>query len=421
MRRGIIVAILLLLALQPAYLLSLMALNYAAPAERRAAHIAAAFQEGDHIAPPDASGDWTTECVALAIGLEPGASPLRNAVAAARPNGLVKAKTTCGSLHAAVALGGEDIYWLPYERYWHGYRVILDPLTARLSVDRARYVILVALIAALTFLASESGKLLGREASLALVVPIVAFTDMWRMFYIMEHATATIAILAGSGLFARALRKGAPLEALLPIAAVLGSVFNFLDFLTNPPWQPMMLAFLFLAAPAKPDEQRLVRCTAILAAWAAGYTLTWATKWGLAAALSADPLAKLRDIADVIRFRVDGSYEQMVDHRLLAPSATMIEMTVRQIEKMPWAAMLLMLLPTLGMRDGSLDIRRFGLLALPAALPFVWFEVLSNHTQIHATTTYRPLAASIGVVLASWILAKPGRRDQFARVGSARY
>ena len=52
------------------------------------------------------------------------------------------------------------------------------------------------------------------------------------------------------------------------------------------------------------------------------------------------------------------------------------------------------------------DFRRWALLALPALIPFVWFEVLRNHTQIHAWFAYRPVATSIGIVLAAWALAE---------------
>ena len=41
--RGFFVAMVLVLALQPLYLVALMAIDYVAPADRRAAHLVAAF------------------------------------------------------------------------------------------------------------------------------------------------------------------------------------------------------------------------------------------------------------------------------------------------------------------------------------------------------------------------------------------
>ncbi|HTB03366.1 MAG TPA: hypothetical protein VK804_23095 [Bradyrhizobium sp.] len=55
--RGLFVAVLVVLALQPIYFMALMAVDYVAPAERRAAHLAAAFETGeldreDKVIPP---------------------------------------------------------------------------------------------------------------------------------------------------------------------------------------------------------------------------------------------------------------------------------------------------------------------------------------------------------------------------------
>jgi hypothetical protein len=114
--RGFLAAVLLVLALQPIYLVALMAIDYVAPADRRAAHLVAAFDAGeldpeDKVVPPYNRGDdWDVECVALSIGLEPGASPLHNAVASARPTPATP--TVCAALAAAVTQA-PGVTWLP--------------------------------------------------------------------------------------------------------------------------------------------------------------------------------------------------------------------------------------------------------------------------------------------------------------------
>jgi hypothetical protein len=406
--RGLFVAVLLVLALQPIYFMALIAVDYVAPAERRAAHLATAFETGeldreDKVIPPYNRGDdYGVECVALAIGLEPGASPLHNAVAAARP--LAAAPTLCAPLAAAVT-HAPDVTWLPYFRYWHGYRIVIDPLIAWLPLKAVRLVMLLGLIAALTFFSVETTWLAGRSAALAMVVPIVVLTDIWYMWIITSDSLSTIFILGGAGWFARSLRNGASDHALILSAAVMGSVFNYIDFLLNPPWQPMLLAFLLLAAPPrKIDRQRLLTCVAVLAAWSLGYALTWVSRWLVAAALMPDGLAVLRDVVEVVRYRIDGDYEQVVSHRLLAPSARALAVIVWQVWHTDWAAVLAMLTPVL-LPAHAISPRRFAALALPAAIPFAWFEIMSNHTQIHAAIVCRPIASSVGIVLAAWILA----------------
>jgi hypothetical protein len=402
--RSFFFALLLVLALQPAYLLALLALDYVAPAERRAAHITAAFadrsldRDQNPVKPYDTGGNWDIECIGLALGLQPGASALQNAVAGAWPTG---GHNVCAGLADAAA--GKPSNWVPYTRYWHGYRVVIDPLSAWLSINRARLVTLALLIAALAFLAAESRQLIGASAALALVAPTIVITDLWRIWFIMTNAVSTMVILAGAAWFARLIRNPASTEtALIAAAAGLGSVFNYVDFLINPPWQPALLAFFVLAAPRRAMHPILM-CLLVLAAWSCGYALTWAIKWVISAALSPNGMAVFADVADVVRYRLDGDYEQMVDHRFLAPSAKAISFTFTQIWQVQWVTALTLLTPFL--MPALRDWRRFSLLAVPAVIPFLWFELLSNHTQIHLTLTYRSVATSVGILLAAWIIA----------------
>src|ERR1700748_206903 len=161
-------AALLVLALQPLYLLALIATDYVAPPELRRAQMA-------HIPPPPASGYDTIECVALAIGLEPGGVGLHNAIMAERP---LSEGNPFPSPPATIAKS-PTVTWLPYPRYWHGYRVVLDPLTAWLPMYPVRYLMLAAMIAALTWFAFELRLLVGADAAIAMIAPIAVLTDLW--------------------------------------------------------------------------------------------------------------------------------------------------------------------------------------------------------------------------------------------------
>src|SRR3984957_8490343 len=149
-------AALLVLALQPLYLLALVATDYVAPPDVR--------RERMQRIPP-APGNDNIDCIALAIGLEPGGIGLHNAIMAARP---LSEGTPCDSLPATISKK-PGVTWLPYPRYWHGYRVLLDPLTAWLPMYPVRYLLLAAMIAALTWFAFELRLLVGADAALALI------------------------------------------------------------------------------------------------------------------------------------------------------------------------------------------------------------------------------------------------------------
>ena len=142
--------------------------------------------------------------------------------------------------------------WWPYPRYWHGYRVLVDPWLTYLPIYPLRYLMLAAMIAGLTWLAFELRFLVGADGALALIVPTVVLSDLWVCWIYAVHAIPIAFIFAGSAFIARKARQ--PDRDLILIAALLGSLFNYIDFLHNVPWQPMLIAFVALAAGRRGPE-----------------------------------------------------------------------------------------------------------------------------------------------------------------------
>jgi hypothetical protein len=380
-------ATLLVLALQPIYLLALVATDHvASPDVRR--------ERMQHIPPTPYVA--TEDCVGIAVGLEPGGTGLHNAIWAARP---LSEGNPCVSLSATIA-NKPGVTWLPYPRYWHGYRVVMDPLTAWLRPYPYRYVMLAAMIAALTWFALELRSLVGVDATLALIVPTVILTDLWTSWNYGVHTIPIIVIFAGSAVVARKARHAD--SDLILIAALFGSLFNYVDFLINVPWQPMLIAFVALAAGRRGPET-----LAIVVAWFAGYSLTWASKWAIACAAG----VKWSDIFEVILYRLNGDAPGFVDHHFLAPTYKVFSYLYQQTQS---AMLFLILLPTLLLPVRYPNPKRFALLSAPILIPFVWFETLSNHTQIHAWITYRTVASCFGILIAAAIIASRGARTELA-------
>ena len=159
--------LLLVLALQPIYLLALVATDYVAPPERRLQRM-----QGVQLT----SVSTTEECVELGTGLQPGVGGLYNAIMSARP--LADRGVPCDFLLAAIAKD-PSVTWLPYPRYWHGYRVLIDPWLAYFPIYPLRYLMLAAMIAGLAWLAFELRFLIGADGALALIVPTVVLSDLW--------------------------------------------------------------------------------------------------------------------------------------------------------------------------------------------------------------------------------------------------
>jgi hypothetical protein len=179
-------------------------------------------------------------------------------------------------------------------------------------------------------------------------------------------------------------------------AAILGSIFNYVDFLTNPPWQPMLIAFVALCG-----GRSLFDAAKFVLAWLAGCALTWVSKWVIGYAWG----IPWSDTFRMIRFRLDGNFEGVVVHRLFAPSIKILSFLFHQTQIAMTMLFLLPVLLLLVIRR-EIDWRWFVVLTSPALIPFVWFELMSNHTQIHTWFTYRPVASSIGIWMSAALIAR---------------
>jgi hypothetical protein len=409
------VSLLVVLALQPIYLAALMALDVIAPREARLAHIAKAYDTG--VLAPDGrvrrwfhgGGDQFTECFSHGIGLNPATTALQSAVHAHTPLTMKNEHMPCEALHD-FAVSAAPVPWIEYWRYWHGYRVYANTMLAAMPLWAVRVVNAVLLAAAAGVLFIQVARLIGPNFALVLLLPALVMTDVWRLWRITSHFETVVLVFVGVAIFAAALRRQSSPFALIVIAAACGSVFNYVDLLHNPPWQPMMFAFLVLATPWMWDRDAsasmtaaLLPAAAVTAAWFGGYGLTWMSKWALVAWMMADD-SIWRSVESVIRWRLAGDHHS-VDPSLLTTSARMFTRCFERIGGSLVVLALVSLLVATGRRSQGFDWRRFGLLCLPAFVAILWFETLRNHSQIHVSAASRSAAGAIGVVLAAWAMS----------------
>ena len=81
------------------------------------------------------------------------------------------------------------------------------------------------------------------------------------------HAIGVIFILCGAACFMSSVRRRVPDYLLLVLAAVFGSVFNFIDLLVNPPWMPMLLAFSVVCGMRDQTKRRASTAIFVALAW----------------------------------------------------------------------------------------------------------------------------------------------------------
>jgi hypothetical protein len=412
-----LLAFLLVLCLQPAYFLAMTNLDSIISHERTWQHIRDAFETGvletgyhsrhEFID----SGDRFTDCASLGIGLQPNVSAAIEGITAPRPS---TDNHACDDLKAA-ASNPAGAVWGRTERYWNGYRLYSASLASAVSILALKLINLVLLVIVSVAFCREASKLVGAGPTIGLFAPVLFCCDYVRIWHVTPHTVSTMVILGGAALFAAAVRRQAGFLALVLLSALSGSVFNFVDFLVNPPWLPMLLAFFAMAMPSPVTQrQKLTVALLCIGAWFGGYAVTWLSKWVFAYLV--DPAFDIRtDVLTAMVFRLEGNDAKVIHIPLVATLKTFGACLARGGRPL-FAFFMFVVVRTLRGRD--LDRRQMLWRAWPVLIPIVWFEVLSNHTQIHTFFVVRSAAAAIGVAVAAALIAGNVTREDLA--GQAR-
>jgi hypothetical protein len=359
-------------------------------------------------------GHQFTECVALQISLDDDKNILNTALEPQLDSQYVR---PCAKL-LQNAVGMDTNNRTDYSRYWHGYRLYIWPMLEHVSVASMRFINAFILTAALVYFFRSLLIVIGPIPATILFLVLMSLTDIWRVWVITPHFLSMVVILVGTGFFAKTYaRHRNPTHAIF-LAAVLGAVFNFIDFLINPPMLPMFLSFVVLAAQPTDnpyprqrqlfDTLRLPGLTAL--SWFGGYALTWMTKWFLAVWFSDNAERTISIISAQIILRLHGQeVGRPVPMIPLLPTIEMIVQSFISVGSITAAVLAAAIILHMRRNWASFNRRKFFILISPTLIPIAWFELLSNHTQTHSHFTYRSEAAAIAIFFAAAVMAMPAQ------------
>jgi hypothetical protein len=389
---NVILAAALVVCLQPIYFLAMANLDRIISHDRTWEHISEAFSSGvlgsvhakrQYIN----SGDRFTDCYSLGVGMQPGIDALARGIIASRP--ATDSRHACEDLRDA-ATNPENANWAQYARYWHGYRIYSAPLASAVSILTLKLVNLALLIGATALFLIEVPRLLGRRETLLLCAPVLFCSDFVRIWHVTPHTVSTTVILLGGAIFALAIRRKFSDRSLILLSAGFGSIFNFVDFLVNPPWLPMLLAFFLIAS-----GRRASTALYYVSIWFAAYAATWATKWLIVGLIDTNFDFEV-DVLRTAMFRISGDNPK-VWHFPFASSTRVALNTA-----LSWGTIVFIPLMIFLRVPTRPPLR----LAWPALIPILWFELLSNHSQIHAFFVSRSMAAAMGVIFVAAALSE---------------
>ena len=343
--------------------------------------------------------DGYTECLAMTVNVDGGRydSNFDRIVSAPKLNG-------CKALNNWVESGSSEFTDASYYRYWNGH-VVLLPAFTYLGLSAVRLFVALGLFASLAFAMIQISKGIGIPAASLLLLPVLASTNFLFTPLATTQGLSGIMILAGGALAAALARKHGWKGALVA-SLIGGAIYNFADLLTTPALAWALVAFAssatcFVRSGSKDSIRALA---ASLSGWIIGYSFTWVSRWVLASTVW--PWTTVAEnISNQVSFRVSGEHEKVeagfgsasmdnlyywVNHSILSKGILFLAVAIFLVASF------------FVFRAGSKQIYiGFAATLIPSILVVIWYEALSNHSQIHTFFTYRSIAIIFGIVLAA--------------------
>lgn len=293
-----------------------------------------------------------------------------------------------------------------YPRYWHGYQVILRPLSIVFQVQEVRYLGMLSFY----ILFFWSAWLMAKKTDFScamLYVLSVASSYLVTVTTCFQYLTTFFVLFVSLIVLLTRYDRNHPVGFMLYFFTV-GMVENFFDFLTYPIITlgiPLILLIWLRVRDEQADLKENVWFTfRASVSWGLGYALTWIVKWLIGAA--ALGIRYFWRTMSVVQYRLKGSEEEPLDRIGTIRKNLKAWLNVQDEGIITWSkvALLILIVALILMIWKKLkDLRTIGgylpILGV-AAYPYIWYLVMSNHSQIHFWYTYRAqIVALFGILL----------------------
>ena len=293
-----------------------------------------------------------------------------------------------------------------YPRYWHGYQVILRPLTVVFQVQELRYLGMM-LFYLLFFWSAWLTAKKTRPAYAALYVLTIASSYLSVVTTCFQYLTTFYVLFAALIVLLSRYDAKKPLNPFLYFF-VVGMVENFFDFLTYPVITlgiPLILLLWLRVRDQQADFQdNFWFMFQSSVSWFFGYALTWVIKWGITTVILG--VRYFWRTMGVVQYRLQGNEEEPLDRIGTIRKNLKAWMNVQDDGIITWSkvALIILIVILILVIWKKLKDRQQVLACVPilfvAAYPYVWYLVMSNHSQIHYWYTYRSqLVALFGILI----------------------
>lgn len=297
-----------------------------------------------------------------------------------------------------------------YSRYWHGSAIFIRPLMTVTDISGVR---LTGAAAALLLLALSCFMLARRRLYLEAIALPLSFicVQAWNIRLSMEYQPAVLVTLAILPFFFAFEKKGD--TALIVLSVISGTMIAFFDFLTAETLTLLIPLITVMSVRYSEGRYAAVKTELITSAkcslgWVLAYGGTFLVKWTAASAVTGEK--KFSAAISSAEERISGSTEGLspIARIFAAPFtniSTMFGGKVRA-DVFPAVVGIILIAAAAGaamyLSRHKKNARGYILVVLIlAAVPYLRYFVLSNHSYLHDFFTYRAQAAVVLALITS--------------------
>lgn len=269
-----------------------------------------------------------------------------------------------------------------YSRYWHGYQVILKPLLSIFTYEQVRFIYNIIVMVLFVICCSMLWSKISKTSAIALAISM-SFAHIEIFGMSLQFSNAFILMFISIiYLLSRKDINGFLNKNILIYFFMLGSIVNFIDLLTA----PIVTLGIPLAIVIIMQKRTIIVNLVIMAkssiAWGVGYGLTWVSKWCIGSIVLNKNV--ISDAINQIFFRTMGDDTHPINRS---------EMLANNFDAMFILNIMVYIIPVIFLISfifhKRINIGTSISLAILSLAPYIWYVILTNHSQIHFWFTYR--------------------------------
>ncbi|MBQ8637342.1 MAG: hypothetical protein IJ423_05080 [Clostridia bacterium] len=296
------------------------------------------------------------------------------------------------------------LYNRGYARYWHGYVVFLRPLL--MFVDYLAIRKIVSAVHMILFILAlfTIHKRFGYRATIPFGVTWFAFFSATATTS-LQYFSSYVVMFIGTILVCRFYKEQKSWKFLSCLFMVIGSVINFLDLLTFPLITlavPLIFVILVDILERKKTMLQMIANIAVSSiVWAVSYALTWVLKWVLCAVILKSGV--ISNALKQAEYRMVGDENFVIDRVKVLTANIEGPMLLKTFlnSLVPWILLVVIII----LQRRWKECFRFLPLICIGIMPYVWYEVLVNHSQQHRFFTYRAQMGTLLIILLMFFYA----------------